>query len=239
MHNCVTSHLWLKSALHASSHPCMCTCVLRLGCFLLISPVFYFVPSFSFQPFLMFTSEFNERSRSNPLCDFRLGTVATSDHETLLTEEGAGLLLPRIVAEKSPEVERRRFYVLFVDIEAHGHMGSCPGYALLTLHGKASKSRQDEFRERVGMISERTLTGEARMDTCKDRIAETQRVRERKRARIERGAGDVPEEPRNRDDEQVPVRHADASGGYITENQHEEEIMRDIQVSKKRIRGSK
>ena len=34
MHNCVTSHLWLKTALHASSHPCMCTCVLRLGCFL-------------------------------------------------------------------------------------------------------------------------------------------------------------------------------------------------------------
>ena len=59
----------------------MCTCVLRLGCFLFISPVFYFVPPFSFQPFLMFTSEFNERSRSNPLCDFRLGTVATSDHE--------------------------------------------------------------------------------------------------------------------------------------------------------------
>ena len=87
MHSCVTSHLWLKSALHASSHPCMCTCVLRLGCFLLICPVFYFVPPFSFQPFLMFTSEFNERSRSNPLCDFRLGTVATSDHETPLTED--------------------------------------------------------------------------------------------------------------------------------------------------------
>ena len=51
------------------------------------SPVFYFVPPFSFQPFLMFTSEFNERSRSNPLCDFRLGTVVTSDHETPLTEE--------------------------------------------------------------------------------------------------------------------------------------------------------
>ena len=85
MHNGVTSHLWLKSALHASSHPCMCTCVLRLGCFLLACPVLYFVPPFSFQPFLMFTSEFNERSRSNPLCDFRLGTVVTSDHGTPLT----------------------------------------------------------------------------------------------------------------------------------------------------------
>ena len=50
-----------------------------------LSPVFYFIPLFSFQPFQMFTSEFNERSRSNPLCDFRLGTVATSDHETPLT----------------------------------------------------------------------------------------------------------------------------------------------------------
>ena len=40
--------LWLKSALHASSHPCMCTCALRCGCFLFISPVFYFVPPFSF-----------------------------------------------------------------------------------------------------------------------------------------------------------------------------------------------
>ena len=47
-----------------------------------LSLFFYFVPQFSFQPFLMFTSEFNERSRSNPMCDFRLGTVATSDHET-------------------------------------------------------------------------------------------------------------------------------------------------------------
>ena len=33
----------------------------------------------------MFISKFKERSRSNPLCDFRLGTVVTSDHETPLT----------------------------------------------------------------------------------------------------------------------------------------------------------
>ena len=37
-------------------------------------------------------------------------------------------------------------------------------------------------------------------------------------------------EPGKRDDEQAAVRHADASGGYITENQHEEDRMRDIQV---------
>ena len=33
------------------------------------------------------------------------------------------------------------------------------------------------------------------METHEDRIAETERVRERRRARIERGAVDVPEEP--------------------------------------------
>ena len=57
---------------------------------------------------------------------------------------------------------------------------------------------------------------------------------ERKRARVERGAVDVPEDPGKRDDEQVAVlRHVDVSGGYMKENQHEEEIMRDIQVSKR------
>ena len=33
------------------------------------------------------------------------------------------------------------------------------------------------------------------MKTYKARLAERKRVREKKRARIERGAGDVPEEP--------------------------------------------
>ena len=140
---------------------------------------------------------------------------------------------PRIVAEKPLEVERRRFYVLSANDEAHGHVGGCPGYALLTSHGKATKPRKDEFREQVGTIIERTLAGEARMETHEDRIAETERVREKRRARIERGAGDVPMEAGNRDDEQVAVRHADASGGDIRENQHEEKGMRDIQVSKR------
>ena len=151
----------------------------------------------------------------------------------VITDEGAGFVSPRIVAEKSPEVERRRFYVLFADVEAHGHMGNCPGYALLTSHGKAAKPRRDEFRERVGTTIEKTLTGEARMDTCKDRIAETQRVRERRRARIERGAVGVPEEPGDKNDKQLAVPHADAPSGYIMENQHEERRMRDIQVSKR------
>ena len=86
---------------------------------------------------------------------------------------------------------------------------------------------------------ERILAGEARMERCKDRIAERESGSERRRARTERGAEDVLEEPGNRDDEQVAVRHADASGGYIKENQHEEEIVRDITSQQKKIRGSK
>ena len=38
---------------------------------------------------------------------------------------------------------------------------------------------------------------------------------------------------KNRDDEQVAVRHADASGGDIRENKYEVDRMRDIQVSKR------
>ena len=78
--------------------------------------------------------------------------------------------------------------------------------------------------------------GKARMNAHKDRLAETERVKERKRARVERGAGVVPMEPGKRDDEQVAVRHADAPGGDIRENQHEEDRMRHIHIGK---RGSK
>ena len=60
-------------------------------------------------------------------------------------EEGTDRLLPRIVAENPLDVERRRFYVLSADIEAHRHMGSCPGYALLTSQGEVAKPRKDEF----------------------------------------------------------------------------------------------
>ena len=75
---------------------------------------------------------------------------------------------------------------------------------------------------------ERTLAAEARMETYKDRIAGRKQVRERRRARIERGTGDVPEEPGNKNDEQVAVRHADARGGHNIEKQHEETRMRGI-----------
>ena len=172
-----------------------------------------------------------ESTNMEDLFDSPWHTVITETRLTkkfITDEEGAGILLPRMLVEKPPEVERRRLYVFSANIEAHGHIGSCPGYALLVSQGKATKPRKVEFRERAGTIVERILAREERMETNKERIAETERVRERKGARIERGAGDVPMEPVNRADEQVAVRHADASGGYIKENQHEEKSTRDI-----------
>ena len=106
---------------------------------------------------------------------------------------------------------------------------STSSQAVLSSHGTATKPHNDECRERVRTIVERTLTGKARMTAYKDRIPETGRVKERKRARVERGAGDVLGEPENRDDEQM----ADAPGGDIRENQHEEDRMRDIHVGKR------
>ena len=79
-------------SMHA--HLCVVSCLSSSSTF----SVLYFVPPFSFQPVLMFTSEFNERSRSNPLCDFRLGTVVTSDYETPLTD-----LVPSIVQSANHE----------------------------------------------------------------------------------------------------------------------------------------
>ena len=97
-------------------------------------------------------------------------------------EEGAGPPLPRIVVERAPEAEPRRFYVLSADIEAHGHTVGCPGCAALASHGKATKPHNDGCRERIRTTIARTLTGKARMDAYKDRIAETERVKERKKS---------------------------------------------------------
>ena len=88
--------------------------------------------------------------------------------------EGAGPPLRRIAAERIPEAEPRRFYVLSGDIGAHGHTGGCLGCA-------APASHDNECRERIGTIIERTLTGKARMNAYKDSFAETERVKERKR----------------------------------------------------------
>ena len=63
--------------------------------------------------------------------------------ETKLTTEDQA----RLLVKEPLEVECRKLYVLCANIEAHGHTRSCPGYALLILLGKATKPREDEFRE--------------------------------------------------------------------------------------------
>ena len=95
-----------------------------------------------------------------------------------LTKKERDPPLPRIVVERAPEVEPRRFNVLSADLEAHGHSGGCPGCAALASHGKATKPHNDECRERIRTMIERTLTGKERMNAHKDRIAETERVKE-------------------------------------------------------------
>ena len=77
------------------------------------------------------------------------------------------------------------------------------------------------------------------MNAYKDRIAEAERVKERQRARVERGAGDVPLEPGNRDDERMAVRHAETSGGHIMENPARREQNDRHPHWQKRIRDSK
>ena len=56
---------------------------------------------------------------------------------------------PRMLIMEPLEVECGKFYVWSANVETHGHMGSCPGYALLIWQGKATKPREDEFRERI------------------------------------------------------------------------------------------
>ena len=92
--------------------------------------------------------------------------------------------------------------------------------------------RMEERQSHITKNAERTL-GKARMNAYKDRTVETERVKERQRARVGRGAGDVPLEPGNRDDERMAVRQADASGGDIRETQHDENRMINIHVGKR------
>ena len=86
------------------------------------------------------------------------------------------LPLSRISVEIIPEVEPRRFHVFSADIEGHGHTGGCPGCAALAGHGKATKPHNNECRERIRTIVERTLTGKARMNAYTHRVAATECV---------------------------------------------------------------
>ena len=105
--------------------------------------------------------------------ELKLTKKVTSD------KEGAGPPLWRIVVERILEVERKTFYVLSTVIEAHGHTGGCLGCAALMSQGRARKPHSNECRDRIRTLIERTLTGKARMNAYKERVAE--RVKEREK----------------------------------------------------------
>ena len=74
------------SSLSSARHPIHACAFVRCVVVVLFTRLlFLFVPLLFFRPFQMSSSEFHERLKSKDLRDFRLGTVATSDHETPLT----------------------------------------------------------------------------------------------------------------------------------------------------------
>ena len=68
--------------------------------------------------------------------EFKLTKKVTAD------KEGAGPPLPRIVVERAPEVEPRRFYVLSADTEAHGHTGGLSRMCSAGIAWKSDKATQ-------------------------------------------------------------------------------------------------
>ena len=67
-----------------------------------------------------------------------------------------------LVKEPLEVIEHRKLYVLSANIEAHGHIGSCLGYALLTLAWKRDKTTKggiprasrNDYRENLGRRSQ-------------------------------------------------------------------------------------
>ena len=127
---------------------------------------------------------------------------------------------PRMLIKEPLEVEYRKFYTLHANIEAHGHMGSCPGYALHIYHVRMNSESESEellrepWHEKPGWNHTRT-----------ESLGESDSER-REELDLSEVQGDVLEEPRIKNDEQVAVPHVDAPGSYIIENQHEEKSER-------------
>ena len=130
------------------------------------SPVFvlYLVSPFSFQPIQMFTSVFNERSRSNPLCDFRLGTVVTADYETPLTRWDDVLLsmskipsneiLENLYKLRIREFDQLKTVLELYDMEIHQKISvpTCQKLITMVMGSTDQKLRSRNFDARHGRI---------------------------------------------------------------------------------------
>ena len=200
MHNCVTSHLWLKSALHASSHPCMCTCVLRCGCFLFtrLRPL---LRSTALLPALPDVHLRVQREvQVQPLCDFRLGTVATSDHETPPTqrhlddtqEQDQHQALMRVTKEKTPTADHQHTSQFLLLLQAdsrpsqYGNLGKRPRIR------RMARAEVEQPQLRPGARKTNGPHGEARSTRTRDgtgRESQHGSARDAERAEHARGFG--------------------------------------------------
>ena len=148
--------------------------------------------------------------------ELKLAKKVTAD------KEGAGPPLPRIVVERTPEVEPRRFYVLSAYIEAHGHRGGCLGCAALASHGRATEPHDDGCRERIRTIIEITLTGKARPPKLIATILKALREQLKENDQldaVEEIAGPVPEIPLEYDQILKGGRFwDDVNGWYLPED---------------------
>ena len=97
------------SSLSSQRHPIHACAPVRCVVVVLFTRLlFLFVPLLFFQTFQMSSSEFHERLKSKDLRDFRLGTVASSDHETPLTHNGSRHFRARPKLHKKPREACKR-----------------------------------------------------------------------------------------------------------------------------------
>ena len=97
-------------------------------------------------------------------------------------KEGARPPLPRIAVGRIPAVEPRRFHAMSVEI---GLMTTLE-VVRVVLRWRRTEDRQNhttnKCRGRIRARNARNLTGKSRMSAYKERVAETERVKERTRA---------------------------------------------------------
>ena len=97
-------------------------------------------------------------------CVARFGKWLKLTKEPSADKEGSGPPLPRIAFEN----------IRHVDSLSHCKLSML----CMASHGRATTPHNNECRERIRTIVERTLS-KARMNAYKDRVAETERVKER------------------------------------------------------------
>ena len=77
--------------------------------------------------------------------------------------------------------------------EAYGHVGGCRGCAALASQGKIDKTTQQRMSRPNQNDHRENVDGQGK-DKCIQSQSPRDRASERKRAHVERGAGDVPME---------------------------------------------